>query len=145
MKKLISLVVCSCLLLLSGVASVPRTFAGEDDTWTGDVIIIDPEGEIIFDDEVTIATTTVVDIDDYKHHLFFPTALGALDEASWKEDFEYEVEEGEYGLWVTSIDGYEKKGMAGWMYKVDDEIPEVGADECELEYESEVVWYWSSM
>ncbi|VUT23594.1 MAG: hypothetical protein MASP_00071 [Candidatus Methanolliviera sp. GoM_asphalt] len=145
MKKLIVSVILVGLVL-SGMAFAPRmALAGEGDTWTGDVIVIGPDGETIFDDEVTIATTTIVDVDGDKHHFFSPTALGALDEASWSGDFEYEVEEGDYGLWITSIDGYENEGGCGWMYKVDGESAEVGADKYELEGESEVRWYWSGM
>ena len=143
---MINLMLCVGMLLLPGITSAPQvTLAAEGDTWTGDVVVISPEEEVIFEDEVTIATTTIVDVWGGKHHLFSPTALGALDEASWKEDFEYEVEEGEYGLWVISINGYENEGMSGWMYKVDDEEIEIAAAKYELEDESKVLWYWSSM
>ena len=147
MRHMITLVLCAGMLLLPGITSAPQvTLAGEGDTWTGDVAVIGPDEEVIFEDEVTIAATTIVDVDGTKHHLFSPTALGALDEASWKGDFEYEVEESEYGygLWVISISGYENEGMSGWMYKVDDEQPEVVAAKYELEDESEVLWYWDT-
>ena len=75
------------------------------------------------------------------------TALGALDSASKKEGFSYEVSDSYYdsfGLLVTSIAGVKNQGFAGWMYQVNDVVPSVAADRCAVKNGDVVWWYYST-
>lgn len=45
---------------------------------------------------------------------------------------------------VTAIAGQENKGQAGWMYKVNQEIPAVTADRKTLQPGDKVVWWYSN-
>jgi len=89
---------------------------------------IEGEDENIWNDSVTVDESWITaDNSDIEYHLEDPTAIGALDEAASEGDFDYETTDEWGGLFVTSIDGEEGEGMAGWMYRVDYISPSVGA------------------
>ena len=89
---------------------------------------IEGEDENIWNDSVTVDESWITaDNSDIEYHLEDPTAIGALDEAASEGDFDYETTDEWGGLFVTSIDGEEGEGMAGWMYRVDYIGPSVGA------------------
>lgn len=66
------------------------------------------------------------------------TALGALDATG----LPYEVSARWAGL-VESVAGQRNKGQAGWMYKVNGEIPMVAADRKTLAAGDKVIWWYS--
>lgn len=93
-------------------------------------IRIEGEDENIWSGNVTVDESWITaDNSDIEYHLEDPTALGTLDEASEEGEFPYETTDEWGGLFVTSIDGEEPEGMAGWMYRVDYISPSVGADQ----------------
>ncbi|MBM7868090.1 DUF4430 domain-containing protein [Heliobacterium gestii] len=66
-------------------------------------------------------------------------ALGALDATGLR----YGMSPA-YGSFVTSINGQANRGMRGWMYKVNDETPMVGANEKTVQKEDRVLWWYSN-
>jgi hypothetical protein len=89
---------------------------------------VEGENDNIWNDSVTVDESWITaDNSDIEYHLIDPTALGALDEAASEGDFDYETTDEWGSLFVTSIDGEEGEGMAGWMYRVDYISPSVGA------------------
>ena len=91
---------------------------------------IEGENDNIWSGSVTVTESWITATNSsIEYHLADPTALGALDEASIEGEFTYETTDEWGGLFVTSIDGEEPEGMAGWMYRVDYFSPMVGADQ----------------
>ncbi len=113
---------------------------------------IEGENENIWSGSVTVDESWITaDNSDIEYHLEDPTAIGALDEAASEGEFDY-VTTDEWGsLYVTSIDGEEPEGMAGWMYRVDYISPSVGAADFILDESSppdpphqEVLFYYGN-
>jgi len=105
---------------------------------------IEGEEENIWNDSVTVDESWITaDNSDIEYHLEDPTVAGALDEAATEGEFDYVVTD-EWGpLFVTSIDGEEPEGMAGWMYRVDYISASVGVDEFILDdSQQEVLFYY---
>jgi len=105
---------------------------------------IEGENANIWDDSVTVDESWITaDNSSTEYHLEDPTAIGALDEAAEEGEFEY-VTTDEYGsLFVTSIDGEEGEGMAGWLYRVDYISASVGAADFILDgSQQEVLFYY---
>jgi hypothetical protein len=74
------------------------------------------------------------------------TALGALEAASRKVGFDYEVSDAYYesfGLLVTSIAGISNQ-YGGWMYMVNNVTPAVAADRYAVENGDVVWWFYST-
>jgi len=72
------------------------------------------------------------------------TALDALTAGLEQEGIEYEIEEADFGPYVHSINGDEagETGeMDGWMFEVNEETPETGADEHLIE-EGDLVFFF---
>ena len=89
---------------------------------------IEGEDENIWNDSVTVDESWITaDNSDIEYYFTDPTAIGALDEAASEGGFDYQTTDEWGGLFVTSIDGEEGEGMAGWMYRVDYIGPSVGA------------------
>jgi hypothetical protein len=89
---------------------------------------IEGEDENIWYGSVTVDESWITaNNSQIEYHLEDPTALGALDEAAEEGDFSYETTDEWGSLFVTSIDGEEGEGMAGWLYRVDYVSPSVGA------------------
>jgi len=110
---------------------------GQDSTvWRGDVIV--SESDITAHNSGTT------------YHLWDPTALGALDEASNHEErFHYYVTDQYGALFVSSVDEEESRGASGWMYRVNYYLPNIGAGQFMLGEtippnlpHSEVLWYY---
>ncbi|TYP54200.1 DUF4430 domain-containing protein [Thermosediminibacter litoriperuensis] len=66
------------------------------------------------------------------------TALGALDSTG----IDYKTGKG-YDGFVVSIAGQANKGMAGWMYSVNDEVPMVAASEKKIEPGDRIIWWYN--
>ncbi|RXI46144.1 hypothetical protein DP130_11305 [Clostridium tetani] len=73
-------------------------------------------------------------ISDKKHKAGF-TALGALQAATTL----YEIS----GKMVTSIYGYENKGLNGWMYSVNGVVPDIMAEDFSIKAGDKIIWYYS--
>jgi hypothetical protein len=72
-----------------------------------------------------------------------PTALGALEAASRKGEFFYNIHNASFGAYVDQIGRREAAGFAGWVYKVNGVSPPVGADNYVVREGDHVVWYWA--
>jgi hypothetical protein len=72
-----------------------------------------------------------------------PTALGALESASRKGEFFYNLHNASFGPYVDRIGRREAAGFAGWVYKVNGMSPPVGADNYVVREGDRVVWYWA--
>jgi Domain of unknown function (DUF4430) len=71
-------------------------------------------------------------------------ALEALEAASVRGEFFYEVKQASFGPYVTRIGRYLAEGMSGWVYKVNGVSPPVGADKATLSDGDRVLWYWAT-
>ncbi|MEX0815991.1 MAG: DUF4430 domain-containing protein [Gaiellales bacterium] len=72
-----------------------------------------------------------------------PTALGALESASRKGEFFYNLHNASFGPYVDQIGRRQAAGFAGWVYKVNGVSPPVGADNYIVQEGDHVVWYWA--
>ena len=72
-----------------------------------------------------------------------PTALGALEAASVRGEFFYELQSFSFGPYVSQIGRYPAEGTTGWVYKVNGVSPPVGADAYVLKEGDEVLWYFA--
>lgn len=66
------------------------------------------------------------------------TPLGVLEATT----LNYEVST-TFGGFVTGIESYSNQGMSGWMYKVNNQVPMVGADQYQLNADDIVIWWYS--
>jgi hypothetical protein len=105
---------------------------------------VEGEDENIWSGTVTVDESWITaDNSGTEYHLEDPTAIGALDEAAEEGEFTYTTTDEYGGLYVTSIDGEEPAGTAGWMYRVDYISPSVGADQFILDdSHQEVLFYY---
>jgi hypothetical protein len=72
------------------------------------------------------------------------TALDALVAAARAGEFYYHLAGGSFGAYVDQIGLYPALGSGGWMFKVNGELPPVGADQVVLHDADRVLWYWAS-
>jgi len=70
-------------------------------------------------------------------------ALQALDVASTLGEFYYGLTSSSFGDYVSQIGKYPATGSSGWVFKVDNVSPPVGADKVVLKDGDSVLWYWA--
>ncbi len=112
-----------------GVTVHVRIEGAESTIWSGLIVVNESE---------------IVDTGGNIHILHDPTPLGALDKASEKGGFSYQVESSDWGLYVSSINDEEAQGLEGWMYRINYDSPPVGADQYILNQSNDVLWYYGS-
>jgi hypothetical protein len=114
---------------------------------------VEGQSSTIWRGDVTVSESDITaDNSGETYHLWDPTALGALDEASNHEArFPYYVTDEYGGLYVKSVNGEEPSGTSGWMYRVDYRSPSVGAGDFILNETTppdppheEVLWYYGA-
>jgi hypothetical protein len=71
-------------------------------------------------------------------------ALDALEQASIDGEFYYHVTQTSFGPYVDQIGRYPGSGSSGWVFKVDNVSPPVGADKVQLKDGDSVLWYWAT-
>jgi hypothetical protein len=71
-------------------------------------------------------------------------ALQALDVASARAEFYYNVTQTSFGPYVSQIGRYAADASSGWVFKVNGASPPVGADKVVLEEGDRVLWYWAT-
>ena len=70
-------------------------------------------------------------------------ALDALEAASVAGEFYYHVSSASFGKYVDQIGRYAGAASSGWVFKVDDKSPPVGADKVQLADGDHVLWYYA--
>jgi hypothetical protein len=113
-------------------SSTPLTPAQDSPAASGcrvDIAVVGMKGQLLYGP----ATVTVA-----KNNKWGLTALGALDASGLKYSMSPV-----YGNFVRSIAGQDNKGMAGWMYKVNEEIPMVAASEKGIRSGDKIIWWYS--
>ncbi|RJR32755.1 MAG: DUF4430 domain-containing protein [Deltaproteobacteria bacterium] len=101
----------------------------------------------VFNDQVTVCTSTIVTKEGHTYNINDPTALGALDEAAQVGGFNYVATDAWGFLFVDEIAGEatNPETWDGWMYRVDWVSPPVGAADYILDSaHKEVLWYYGS-
>lgn len=94
-----------------------------------DIAVVGVKGQLLYGP----ATVTVP-----QNNRWGLTALGALDATGLK----YSLSPN-YGNFVISIAGQTNKGMCGWMYKVNGEVPMVAASEKKVNQGDKIIWWYS--
>ena len=70
-------------------------------------------------------------------------ALDALEAASFAGEFYYHVTQASFGQYVDQIGRYPGVGSTGWVFKVNNASPPVGADKVTLKDGDRVLWYYA--
>ncbi len=71
-------------------------------------------------------------------------ALEALEGASARGEFFYEIKQLSFGPYVSRIGRYPADASSGWVFKVNGASPPVGADKVTLNDGDRVLWYWAT-
>ncbi len=72
-----------------------------------------------------------------------PNALQALEQASILGEFYYHVTTTGFGPYVDQVGRYGGGASSGWVFKVDNASPPVGADKVQLHDGDTVLWYYA--
>jgi hypothetical protein len=98
-----------------------------------------------------LSATVKVRVEGKTKNLFAPTettvtastALDALEQASILGELYYHVTVTGFGPYVDQVGRYGGTGSSGWVFKVDDASPPVGADQVALKDGDRVLWYYA--
>lgn len=99
-----------------------------------------------------LAATVHVRIEGKTRNLFAPTEvtvtaanpLEALQQASLLGELYYHVTQSSFGQYVDQVGLYGGSADSGWVFKVDDVSPPVGADAVQLKDGDHVLWYYAT-
>jgi hypothetical protein len=99
-----------------------------------------------------LAATVKVRVEGQTKTIFGPTQitvsaatpLAALEQASLLGEFYYHVTSTSFGPYIDQIGRYPAGGSSGWVFKVDNASPPVGADADQLKDGDVVLWYWAT-
>jgi hypothetical protein len=98
------------------------------------------------------AATVKVRVEGKTRTLFGPTevtvtatnAMEAIQQASLLGEFYYHVTTTSFGSYVDQVGLYGGDASSGWVFKVDDASPPVGADQVQLKDGDRVLWYYAT-
>ena len=98
------------------------------------------------------AATVHVRVEGKTRTLFAPTevsvtatnALDALEQASLIGELYYHVTTSSFGNYVDQVGRYSGTSDSGWVFKVNDVSPPVGADQVQLKDGDHVLWYYAT-
>jgi hypothetical protein len=98
-----------------------------------------------------LAASVKVRIEGKTQTLFGPTeitvdatnALDALEQASIVGELYYHVTQTSFGPFIDQVGRYGGSGSSGWVFKVNDASPPVGADKVTLNDGDRVLWYFA--
>lgn len=98
-----------------------------------------------------LAATVKVRVEGKTQTIWGPTevsvtasnALEALEAASLAGEFYYHVTRTSFGPYVDQVARYGGAASSGWVFKVNDASPPVGADAVTLKDGDRVVWYYA--
>ncbi|UCG54168.1 MAG: DUF4430 domain-containing protein [Dehalococcoidia bacterium] len=106
------------------------------------MVRVEGQTSTIWSGNVTFSTSAITDKEGTTHTINYPTALGALDEASKAGSFSYVVRS---SLYVEQVAGETCSGWDGWMYRVDWATSNFGAEDYALsDNNTEVLWYYGT-
>ena len=99
-----------------------------------------------------LAATVKVRVEGQTQTLFAPTeatvtagsAQDALEQASLAGEFYYHVTTTGFGPYVDQVGRYGGTAASGWVFKVNDLSPPVGADKVVLKDGDRVLWYYAT-
>jgi Domain of unknown function (DUF4430) len=99
-----------------------------------------------------VAATVTVRVEGKTQTLFAPTeitvtasnALDALEQASILGELYYHLTVSGFGTYVDQVGRYGGTADSGWVFKVDDASPPVGADKVQLRDNDRVLWYYAT-
>jgi len=99
-----------------------------------------------------LAATVKVRVEGKTRTLFAPTELtvtaanaeDALEQASFVGEFYYHVTSTAFGAYVDQVGRYGATADSGWVFKVNDVSPPVGADKVTLKDGDRVLWYYAT-
>jgi hypothetical protein len=97
------------------------------------------------------AATVHVRVEGKTKTLFAPTevtvtagnALDAIQQAALLGEFYYHVTTTSFGAYVDQVGFYGGSSSSGWVFKVDNASPPVGADQVKLRDGDTVLWYYA--
>ena len=100
---------------------------------------------------VALSASVKIRVEGKTKNLFAPTevtvtantALDALEQASILGELYYHVTVTGFGPYVDQVGRYGGSGSSGWVFKVDDVSPPVGADKVTLKDGDHVLWYYA--
>jgi len=100
---------------------------------------------------IALSATVKVRVEGKTRTLFAPTevtvtantALDALEQASILGEIYYHVTVTGFGPYVDQIGRYGGSASSGWVFKVDNASPPVGADKVTLKDGDRVLWYYA--
>ena len=100
---------------------------------------------------VASAATVKVRVEGKTRTLFGPTevsvtaanALDAIEQASILGELYYHVTQTSFGPYVDQVGRYGGSASSGWVFKVDNASPPVGADKVQLKDGDVVLWYYA--
>lgn len=98
-----------------------------------------------------LAATVKVRVEGKTRTLFGPTeitvtasnALDAIEQASLLGELYYHVTTTSFGPYVDQVGRYGGSASSGWVFKVNDASPPVGADKVTLKDGDRVLWYYA--
>jgi len=98
-----------------------------------------------------VAATVKVRVEGKSQTLFGPTevtvtasnALDAIEQASVLGELYYHVTQSSFGPYVDQVGRYGGAASSGWVFKVNDLSPPVGADKVALKDGDRVLWYYA--
>jgi hypothetical protein len=98
-----------------------------------------------------LAATVKVRVEGKTKNLFGPTyvtvtasnALEAIQQASLLGELYYHVTQSSFGNYVDQVGLYGGSSSSGWVFKVDNASPPVGADQVTLKDGDTVLWYYA--
>lgn len=102
--------------------------------------------------QAALAATVKVRVEGKTRTLFGPTEvtvtaatpLDALEQASLIGEIYYHVTTASFGRYVDQVGRYGGDASSGWVFKVDDVSPPVGADKVPLKDGDRVLWYFAT-
>jgi Domain of unknown function (DUF4430) len=100
---------------------------------------------------IASAATVKVRVEGKTKNLYGPTEitvtastpLQALQQASLLGEFYYHVTTSSFGNYVDQVGLYGGSASSGWVFKVDNVSPPVGADKVDLQDGDAVLWYYA--
>ena len=138
--------VLTCLMLLIGLFAPLSASAAADDKATVKVRVVGlPEGKTI-EAYVQVGAESFTNTSGDTLKMDKPTALGALIAALQTTGTAPQIKTVSFGSYVTKIAGLAEKQLnanTGWSFWVNNQAPQVGADQAEIKTGDEIVWGYS--